>query len=63
MVESEKENFGVYIYCNWKLIADLLRIDRKYEECMLFLIAIHKKANKFDLGVANSEKDISTYIQ
>lgn len=54
-MQNEKENFGVYVYCNWKLIADLLRIDRKYEECMLFLIAIHKKANKFDLGVKGSE--------
>lgn len=30
---------------------------------MLFLIAIHKKANKFDLGVKGHEQEISKYIQ
>ena len=30
---------------------------------MLFLIAICKKANRFDLGVQGSEKEISEYVQ
>ena len=30
---------------------------------MLFLIAIHKKANKFDLGVKGSEEELGRYIQ
>jgi hypothetical protein len=30
---------------------------------MLFLIAIHKKVNKFDLGVKGSEKELGKYIQ
>ena len=30
---------------------------------MLFLIAIHKKANKFDLGVKGSEIQLAKYIQ
>jgi hypothetical protein len=63
LVDNEKFNFGVYVYCNWKLISDLLRLDKKYEECMLFLIAIYKKANKFDLGVEGSSEEISKYIQ
>ncbi len=30
---------------------------------MIFLIALHKKANRFDLGVAGQQKEISEYIQ
>ena len=30
---------------------------------MLFLIAIYKKANKFDLGVEGSESEMSETIQ
>jgi hypothetical protein len=31
-----------------------MRVQQKYESAMLFLIAIHKKVNKFDLGVEGS---------
>ena len=31
-----------------------MKVEQKYECAMLFLIAIYKKANKFDLGVADS---------
>ena len=30
---------------------------------MIFLIALHKKANRFDLGVDGQEKELSDYIQ
>jgi hypothetical protein len=30
---------------------------------MIFLIALHKKANRFDLGVAGQEKELGEYIQ
>ncbi len=29
----------------------MMRVQQKYECAMLFFIAIHKKANKFELGV------------
>lgn len=46
-----QKQFGVYVYCNWVLIADLLKVEQKYECAMIFLIALFKKANRFDLGV------------
>lgn len=58
-----QRQFGVYVYCNWKLIADLLKVEQKYECAMIFLIALHKKANRFDLGVEGQEKEISEYIE
>ena len=58
-----QRQFGVYVYCNWKLIADLLKVEQKYECAMIFLIAQHKKANRFDLGVEGQEKEISEYIE
>ena len=51
--------FGVYVYCNWRLIADLLKVEQKYECAMIFLIALHKKANIFHLGVEGQEKEVS----
>jgi len=30
---------------------------------MIFLIALYKGANRFDLGVANQEKELGEYIQ
>lgn len=30
---------------------------------MIFLIALHKKANRFDLGVSGQEKELGEYIQ
>ena len=59
---SERQ-FGVYVYCNWRLIADLLKVEQKYECAMIFLIALHKKANRFNLGVEGQEKELSEYIQ
>ena len=38
-------------------------MEHKYECAMLFLIAIYKKANKFDLGVEGSESEMSETIQ
>lgn len=29
----------------------MMKVQQKYESLMLFMIAIHKKANKFDFGV------------
>lgn len=48
-----QRHFGVYVYCHWKLISDLLKVEQKFECAMIFLIALHKKANRFDLGVAD----------
>lgn len=33
----------------------MMIVQQKFECAMLFLIAIHKKVNKFDLGVEGSE--------
>jgi hypothetical protein len=30
---------------------------------MIFLIALHKGANRFDLGVAGQQKELGEYIQ
>ena len=40
-----------------------MKVEHKYECAMLFLIAIYKKANKFDLGVEGSEAELSETIQ
>ena len=58
-----KREFGVYHYCDWRVITKLMKIEHKYECAMLFLIAMHKKANKFDLGVEGSEAELSEAIQ
>ena len=58
-----QKQFGVYVYCNWVLIADLLKVEQKYECAMIFLIALYKKANRFDLGVAGQEKVLNEYSQ
>lgn len=58
-----QRHFGVYVYCHWKLISDLLKVEQKFECAMIFLIALHKKANRFDLGVADQQKEIGEYIQ
>lgn len=58
-----QKQFGVYVYCNWRLIADLLKVEQKYECAMIFLIALHKKANRFDLGVEGQEKELAEYSQ
>jgi hypothetical protein len=47
------------MYCDWKIIANIMKIEQKYESAMLFLIAIYKKANIFDLGVEGSETELS----
>ena len=46
-----EKRFGIYLYCDWKIITNIMKVEQKYECAMLFLIAIYKKANKFDLGV------------
>ncbi|MCB0371103.1 MAG: hypothetical protein KDD45_17215 [Bdellovibrionales bacterium] len=51
-----ERQFGVYVYCHWKLISDLLKVEQKFECAMIFLIALYKGANRFDLGVAGQEK-------
>jgi hypothetical protein len=58
-----QKQFGVYVYCNWRLIADLLKVEQKYECAMIFLIAMHKKVNRFDLGVEGQEKELREYGQ
>ncbi len=40
----------------------MMIVQQKFECAMLFLIAIHKKVNKFDLGVEGSEAQISETI-
>ena len=36
-----------------------MKVEQKYESAMLFLIAIYKKVNRFDLGVEGSETELS----
>jgi len=38
-------------------------VEQKYECAMIFLIALHKKANRFDLDVGGQEKELGEYIQ
>jgi hypothetical protein len=58
-----EKHFGVYVYCNWKLIANILKVEQRYESAMIFLIAMFKKVNKFDLEIEGSEKELSEYVQ
>jgi uncharacterized protein (UPF0333 family) len=46
-----EKKFEIYQYCDWKIIVNFMSVQQKYESAMLFLIAIHKKVNIFDLGV------------
>ena len=41
----------------------MLKVEQKFECAMIFLIAIYKHANRFDLGVVGQEKELSEYIQ
>lgn len=55
--------FGAYMYLNWRTISDFLRAEQRYECAMNFVIALFKKANRFDLGVEGQEKELSEYVQ
>lgn len=41
------------MYCDWQRISDHMKVEQRYESVMLFLIAIYKKVNKFDLGMGD----------
>ncbi len=41
------------MYCDWQRISDHMKVEQRYESVMVFLIAIFKKANKFDLGMGD----------
>ena len=43
----------MYVYCDWQRISDHMKVEQRYESVMVFLIAIYKKANKFDLGMGD----------
>jgi len=51
------------LYNDWRVIYEMLKVQQKYESLMLFLIAIHKKANKFDFGVDGTEGEMDEKIQ
>jgi hypothetical protein len=57
-----EKKLEIYQYCDWKLIVNFMSVQHKYESAMLFLIAIHKKVNIFDLGVEGCEGEISDTI-
>jgi hypothetical protein len=51
------QQLKVYVYCNWKQICDLLkRQEENYSSAMNFLIALYRRANRFDLGVTSNNK-------
>ena len=41
------------MYCDWQRISDHMKVEQRYESVMVFLIAIFKKVNKFDLGMGD----------
>lgn len=46
-----QKKYEAYLYNDWRVLYEMMKVQQKYESLMLFMIAIHKKANKFDFGV------------
>lgn len=57
---TEKQ-FGVYVYCDWQRISDHMKVEQRYESVMVFLIAVYKRANKFDLGMGDPSLNKQMY--